>query len=130
MAVPSGYNVYKNNTVNYASKDQLLLMLVDGAVKYAKRAEIAIEKKDVKSAHDNLIRTQDIFTELMVTLNQDAGLWAKQLYKVYEFIKNKLVEANMKKDINVLREVLPLIDDVRDLWHETYEKAKASGHVK
>ena len=130
MAMQSGYNIYKNNTVNYASKDQLLLMLVDGAVKYAKRAEIAIEKKDVKSAHDNLIRTQDIFTELMVTLNQDAGLWAKQLYKVYEFIKNKLVEANMKKDINVLREVLPLIDDVRDLWHETYEKAKSSGHVK
>ena len=128
--VQNGYNVYKNNTVNYASKEQLLLMLVDGAVKYAKRAELAIEKKDVKTAHDNLIRTQDIFTELMVTLNQDAGLWAKQLYKVYDFIKAKLVEANLKKDINVLREVLPLIENVRDLWHETYDKAKASGHLK
>ena len=126
----NGYNVYKNNTVNYASKEQLLLMLVDGAVKYAKRAELAIAKKDVKTAHDNLIRTQDIFTELMVTLNQDAGLWAKQLYKVYDFIKAKLVEANLKKDINVLREVLPLIENVRDLWHETYDKAKASGHLK
>ena len=126
----NGYNVYKNNTANYASKEQLLLMLVDGAVKYAKRAELAIEKKDVKTAHDNLIRTQDIFTELMVTLNQDAGLWAKQLYKVYDFIKEKLVEANLKKDINVLREVLPLIENVRDLWHETYDKAKASGHLK
>lgn len=126
----NGYNVYKNNTVNYASKEQLLLMLVDGAVKYAKRAELAIEKKDVKTAHDNLIRTQDIFTELMVTLNQDAGLWAKQLYKVYDFIKEKLVEANLKKDINVLREVLPLIENVKDLWHETYDKAKASGHLK
>lgn len=126
----NGYNVYKNNTVNYASKEQLLLMLVDGAVKYAKRAELAIEKKDVKTAHDNLIRTQDIFTELMVTLNQDAGLWAKQLYKVYDFIKAKLVEANLKKDINVLREVLPLIENVRDLWHETYDKAKVSGHLK
>lgn len=126
----NGYNVYKNNTVNYASKEQLLLMLVDGAVKYAKRAELAIEKSDVKTAHDNLIRTQDIFTELMVTLNQDAGLWAKQLYKVYDFIKEKLVEANLKKDINVLREVLPLIENVRDLWHETYDKAKASGHLK
>lgn len=126
----NGYNVYKNNTVNYASKEQLLLMLVDGAVKYAKRAELAIEKSDVKTAHDNLIRTQDIFTELMVTLNQDAGLWAKQLYKVYDFIKEKLVEANLKKDINVLREVLPLIENVKDLWHETYDKAKASGHLK
>ena len=96
----NGYNVYKNNTVNYASKEQLLLMLVDGAVKYAKRAELAIEKKDVKTAHDNLIRTQDIFTELMVTLNQDAGLWAKQLYKVYDFIKAKLVAANLKTKFN------------------------------
>ena len=38
----SGYNAYKNNSVNYASKEQLLLMLVDGAVKYAKIGRVAI----------------------------------------------------------------------------------------
>ena len=119
-----GYNIYKDNSINFASKEQLLLMLVDGAVKYAKRAEIAIEKKDIKLAHESLIRTQDIFIELMSTLNREAGDWAVQLFRVYEFINNKLVEVNMKKDINMLREIIPLIQEIRDIWYEAYEKAK------
>lgn len=122
-----GYNIYKNNSVNFASKEQLLLMLVDGAVKYAKRAEIAIEKKDVKLAHESLVRTQDIFIELMSTLNRDAGEWAIQLFKVYEFINEKLIEVNIKKDLSLLREILPLIQEVRDIWYEAYEKAKKIG---
>jgi flagellar protein FliS len=77
-------------------------------------------------AHQNLIKTQDIFTELMVSLDWGAGDWAVQLYKVYQFIYDKLVEANLKKDINILHEVIPLIEDVRNLWYETYEKAKKS----
>ncbi len=122
-----GYNIYKDNSINFASKEQLLLMLVDGAVKYAKRAEIAIEKKDIKLAHESLIRTQDIFIELMSTLNREAGDWAVQLFRVYEFINNKLVEVNMKKDINMLREIIPLIQEIRDIWYEAYEKAKKIG---
>ena len=122
--VQNGFNVYKNYSVNYASKDQLLLMIVVGAVKFAKRAEIAINEKDIKSAHENLIKTQDIFIELMATLDQKAGDWAVQLFIVYQFIHDKLVEANLKKDIKILQEVLPLIEDIKDLWHETYEKAK------
>lgn len=130
MIPNNGYDVYKNNTVNYASKEQLLLMLVDGAVKFSKRAEIALNEKDIKASHDNLIRTQGIMSELMVSLDTSAGDWAKQLFKVYEFIKEKLVQANLKKDIKVLQEVIPLIEDVRDLWYETYNKAKASGEIK
>lgn len=130
MVSNNGYNVYKNNTVNYASKEQLLLMLVDGAVKFSKKAELALKEKNTKDSHENLIKTQDIITELMVSLDVDAGEWAKQLYKVYEFIKAKLIESNIKKDISILQEVIPLIEDVRDIWYETYNKAKASGEFK
>lgn len=123
----NGYDVYKNNSINYASKDQLLLMIVDGAVKFSKRAELAIKEKNIMKAHENLIKTQDIFMELMVSLDKGAGEWAQQLYKVYVFIHDKLIEVNLKKDIDILQEVIPLIEDVRNLWYETYEKAKGSG---
>lgn len=122
-----GYNIYKNNSINYASKEQLLLMLVDGAVKFSKRAEIAIEKNDVKMAHESLVRAQDIFIELMSTLNKGAGDWAIQLFKVYEFINNTLVKVNLKKDLKMLREILPLIEEIRDMWYAAYEKAKKIG---
>lgn len=121
---PNAYNVYKNNSVNYASKDQLLLMLVDGAVKFAKVGRQAIIDKDIPKAHNSLRRTQDIFVELMVSLDQTAGEWAVNLYKVYDFIRGKLVDANMKKSIEVMDEIIPLIEDINNMWHEAYEKSK------
>lgn len=121
---PNAVNVYKNNSVNYASKEQLLLMLVDGAVKFAKRAKEAINKKDIKNAHEYLTRTQDIFTELMISLDRNAGEWANNLFNVYEFIKNELFQINMEKNENRLDKLMPIIEDVRDTWHEAYKLSK------
>ncbi|WP_271811942.1 flagellar export chaperone FliS [Clostridium beijerinckii] len=120
----NGYNVYKNNSVNYASKEQLLLMLVEGAVKFCKIARQAIVDKDIKKAHDALVRTQDIFSELMVSLDTSAGEWAVQLLRVYTFIKDKLIEANMTKDLEIIDEILPLIEDINETWKEAYKRAK------
>ena len=120
----NGYNIYKTNSVNYASKDQMLLMLVDGAVKFAKIGRQAILDKDIQKAHNSLMRVQDIFTELIVTLDTDKAEWMKPLKEVYFFIKEKLVEANMSKKIETVDEVLPLIEEVRDLWHEAYKISK------
>lgn len=121
---PNAVNVYKNNSVNYASKEQLLLMLVDGAVKFAKRAKESINKKDIKNAHEYLTRTQDIFTELMISLDRNAGEWANNLFNVYEFIKNELFQINMEKNEDRLDKLMPIIEDVRDTWHEAYKLSK------
>lgn len=120
----NGYNVYKTNTVNYASKEQLLLMLVEGAVKFCRIARQAIIDKDIKKAHDSLVRTQDIFSELMISLDTTQGDWAVQLFKVYAFIKDKLVEANMSKNVEILNEMLPLVEDINETWQEAYRRAK------
>lgn len=120
----NGYNVYKNNSVNYASKEQLLLMLTEGAVKFCKIGRQAVVDKDVKKAHEALTRTQDIFTELMITLDTNAGEWAVQLYRVYDFIKEKLIEANMKKSLEIIDEILPLVEDINETWKEAYKRAK------
>lgn len=117
----NGFNAYKNNSVNFASKEQLLLMLLDGAVKFTKRGRLAIVDKDIQLAHNSLSRVQDIFTELRVTLDTNAGDWAKQIFNVYGFINEKLYEANIKKDEKIIDEVLPLIEEVREIWNEAYK---------
>lgn len=117
-------NAYKNNSVNYASKEQLLLMLVDGAVRFSKVAKEALENKNIQKSHENLVKVQDIFTELMVTLDRNAGDWAIQLYNVYDFIKTRLFEINLKKDAKMMEELMPVIESVRDTWHEAYEISK------
>lgn len=121
---PNAYNVYKNNSVNYASKDQLLLMLVEGAVKFIKISRQAILDKDVKKAHSSLMKTQDIFTELMISLDTTQADWTGDLMNIYAFIKEKLIEANMSKKIEVVDEVLPLIEDISNLWHDAYKESK------
>ncbi|MGO5065116.1 flagellar export chaperone FliS [Clostridium sp. LCP25S3_F8] len=125
MYTANAYNTYKNNSVNFASKDQLLLMLVDGAVKFSKIARQAMEDKDILKAHENLIKTQDIFYELMVTLDvNQGGQWAHQLMSIYEFIVIRLGEANIKKDTKIMDEVIPLIEDIRDTWYEAEKLSK------
>lgn len=125
MYAPNAYNAYKTNSVNYASKEQLLLMLLDGAVKFAKIGRQAIIDKDIKKSHENIVKTQNIFYELMTTLDvAKGGEWANSLMNIYDFIVRRLTDANIKKDAAIMDEVIPLIEDVRDTWNQAYKVSK------
>lgn len=112
------YSKYKENSITAASPEQLLIMLVDGAVKYTKVARLALLKGDKNRAHSELIRVQGIFGELIRTLDINSGDFAKELLTIYCCIRQKLIEANIKKDITLIDETLPLIESVRDTWYE------------
>ena len=71
-----------------------------------------------------MIRVQDIFTELIVSLDVEKAEWVKPLRDIYFFINEKLADANITKDVTKLDEVLGLIEEVRNLWHEAYKKSK------
>ena len=106
------------------SKEELLLMLVDGTVKYTNISKEALLNNDYLKAHNELVRVQNIFTELMTTLDQNAGQWAKDMYKVYDFVRYELSRANIRKDIQVIDSVLPVIEQIKDTWHEADKKSK------
>nr|WP_288525485.1 flagellar export chaperone FliS [uncultured Romboutsia sp.] len=124
MYTSNPYNIYKQNSVNMASSQQLLLMLLDGAVKYTKIAKMAILNKDIARAHKELVRVQDIFLELMITMDKNTK-YMEDLYNIYDFIKNELAKANIKKDITIIDNTLPLIEEIRDMWYEVDAKIKS-----
>ena len=124
MYTSNPYNIYKQNSVNMASSQQLLLMLLDGAVKYTKIARMAILNKDIARAHKELVRVQDIFLELMITMDKNTK-YMEDLYNIYDFIKKELVKANIKKDITIIDNTLPLIEEIRDMWYEVDAKIKS-----
>lgn len=125
MPNSAAYNIYKTNSINYASKDQLLLMLLNGAVKFSKIARQAMADKDIENAHKNIMKVENIFSELIATLDVKAGgKWAEDLESVYYFIIRRLTQANVKKDVKIMDEVLPLIEYVKDMWTEAYKTAK------
>ena len=124
MYTSNPYNIYKQNSVNMASSQRLLLMLLDGAVKYTKIARMAILNKDIAKAHKELVRVQDIFLELMITMDKNTK-YMEDLYNIYDFIKNELAKANIKKDITIIDNTLPLIEEIRDMWYEVDAKIKS-----
>ena len=124
MYTANPYNIYKQNSVNMASSQQLLLMLLDGAVKYTKIAKMAILNKDIARAHKELVRVQDIFLELMITMDKNTK-YMEDLYNIYDFIKNEPAKANIKKDITIIDNTLPLIEEIRDMWYEVDAKIKS-----
>ena len=130
MQSSNAYSTYKNNSVNYASKEQLLLMLLDGSVKFAKIARKGIQENNIVLAHENIIKAENIFYELILSLDvEKGGDWAVKLSQVYDFITRRLMEANLKKDIDILDEVIPLIEEIKNIWNEAYDISKGKKKI-
>ncbi|MED1791096.1 flagellar export chaperone FliS [Brevibacillus nitrificans] len=119
-------NPYMKNSIETASPSKLLLMLFDGAIKYTKLAIQATEKNNVQDAHRYNVRVQDIFDELMATLDFSYPI-SKELYSLYEYMNYRMAEGNMKKDVAPLNEVLAFLLEYKAVWAETALKEKAHG---
>jgi flagellar protein FliS len=122
------YDKYKNMQVQTATPGQLILMLYEGAIKFCKMSKKFIEEKNYMDANKYLIKTQDIVTELMISLDMKAGgEIARNLYSLYDYMLRRLLDANMKKDIEVVDEVQKMIEELKDAWAEALKK---TGGVK
>jgi flagellar protein FliS len=128
MAVPNPYQQYRQQQVNTASQEKLLLMLFDGAIRFCRSAVQALEEKQDEKAHTNLIKAQNIIEELISSLNFDYDI-AQNLYSLYDYLYIRLVEANMNKDSAIIEEALRFLTELRETWAEVAVKAR-EGMVK
>ncbi len=109
------YAQYANNKVLSASGPELTLMLYEGAIKFCNRAENAVEKKDIQDAHNNIRKVQNIVVYLRETLDMKYAT-AQDFDNIYAYLERRLVEANIRKDIEILKEVNKHLHSVRDTW--------------
>lgn len=124
MATQSGYQQYERNKIVTASPAELTLMLYEGAIKFANIAIMGIEKGDIQKAHNNIIKVQKIITEFQATLNHNYPV-SKDFDEVYAYIQHRLVEANVKKDKEIMEEVLGHLREMRNTWKEVMKSSKA-----
>ena len=117
MARPNAYAQYNNNKVMTASPAELTLMLYEGAIKFCNVAEKAIEENDVQKAHTNIIKAQRIIDYLRQTLDMKYPV-AQDFENIYSYLGTRLIQANMKKDVEILKEVNEHLHSVRDTWKE------------
>lgn len=124
----SAQQAYQQNQITTASPRELVLLLYNGGIKYLSLAKSAIEARDYEQAHRHLMRTQDILTELILGLNHEYEI-SKQLEALYTYMKDRLIMANMKKDISMIVEVLALFVEFRDTWKQAIEIVKNQSNV-
>ena len=123
MLANQGYAAYANNKIMTASPGELTLMLYEGAIKVCNIAIVAIEEKDVEKAHKNIVKVENIIEEFQSTLNRKYPV-AKDFDEVYSYLMRRLKEANIKKDKEILEEVLKHLRTMRDTWKEVMKLAK------
>lgn len=118
------YQIYKQTQVSTASQGELLLMLFDGAIRFAKQSQDLMAQGDLEGANSKLIRAQDIMAELILALDLNVGEIAHNLQQLYVYINDLLVQANIKKDPQVVDEALHLLTDLRDTWAQVVAQTK------
>lgn len=129
MANP--YNKYKQTSVLSASREQILLMLYEGAMKFTKLAIQAIENKQIAERGQNIIRAFDIILELQATLDHKVGgELAGQLEQLYVFMMDQYTKANIKGDAEPLRANLKVLENLYEGWKGAIDKMKKDNEHK
>ena len=126
-----GYGAYKKTSVNTASKEQILLMLYQAAIKNCKKAIDSIEAKDVAKKGEFIGKLQDIVIELNNSLDFEVGGdVATELSSLYDYMLFASTQANIKIDAEHLHSVLDILNTLYDGWKEAIKSLKADGQLE
>lgn len=126
MAIPVAYAQYNNSKVLTASPAELTLMLYEGAIKFCNISIMAVEKKDVQKAHTNIVKVENIVNYLQSTLDMKYPV-SQDFDRIYVYLQQRLTQANMKKDPEILNEVCEHLRSLRDTWKEVMAKSQHKG---
>ncbi len=120
------FNQYQDTQVATASREQILIMLYDGAIRFVRQAGFAIEDGDWGKKREGINKAIAIVSEFRNTLDhQIGGEIAANLDALYEYMLRELVKANAQNDLKALRVVEDLLSGLRDTWKQAIEIARA-----
>lgn len=134
MAYTNGLSAYRETRIRTASQGQLIVMLYDEAIK---QLDISLEQlQALKSAPEGrkdpgkieksgkaIVKTQEIITELMVSLDFEKGLdIAKNLFSLYSWFNQELLEANISQDVRRILIIRNMMNELRSAWNEIVGK--------
>lgn len=121
----AAYKKYKETSIQSASREKILIMLYEGAIKFTKLAIIAVEKNDIKGKCENIGRAYDIVLELNNTLDHKVGgEVAIRLEQLYQYMIEQYIKANTTNDVEALKTVQKLLETLHEGWVQAIQKLK------
>jgi len=113
----NGHERYLETAVETASPARLIVMLYDGAIRFINEAAYAMQQRDYETQNTKLQRAQKIVAELISSLDFDkGGEIAENLFRLYTYMYNQLVEANINDSRDRLEHVVHLLSELREAW--------------
>lgn len=128
-----GINAYKKGSLKQdiatADPHRLTLMLMQGALDRMAYAKGCIERKDLAGKSEHLSRVNAILINLRDTLDLDVGGdIAQNLYSLYEFMVQRLLDANVQNSLQIMDEVINLLLPIKTAWAGIPEDAKQEAY--
>ena len=111
--------IYQKNS------QELTSLLYEGLIDLLNKSIEDIKDKKYIDANKKLQKTNDILYRLGAGLNYEAGIIADQLDALYNFMAERVIEGNKKKDITIIQEVLSISERLASAWNEAM-KSKPS----
>jgi len=122
---PNAATAYKDTKILTASPAELTLMLYEGAIKFCNIALMAMENGETERVNRNIIKAEKIIIEFRSTLDFKYPI-AKDFDIIYDYIYRRLIDSNIRKDMDILKEAQGYIREMRDAWKEVMKLAKVT----
>jgi flagellar protein FliS len=127
MAAYSTAQRYQQAQLATVDRGRLLLLMFDGGLTFLARARGSLERNDLSGFAHQLARAQAVIAELMHTLDHKAGgEIAANLERLYQFMLEHLVDANLQKSVRHLEDVHRLLGIVAGAFQEILERGTPS----
>jgi flagellar protein FliS len=122
------YRQYQKTQVTTASREKILLMLYEGAIRFTRQAAVAMREKKIAEKGKYISKATAILSELMATLDfKSGGQLAADLENLYVFMIDKLIEGNIHNKVECLESVEKLLMTLYMAWKDVIENPRADG---
>jgi len=113
---------YLRNKILNASPMELIIILYEGAIAACARARELFGPGRRRDTCEALVRAQNMVRELRSSLDMSRGDIAAGLYRLYSYMIQRLVEANVRRKPEHIDEVLRILTELKRTWVEALEK--------
>lgn len=121
------YQKYQHNYVTSLTSGEQLVLLFEQVCLNISKGIHFIEKKNVAEAHNSIVKAENIFYYLIDNLDFNYPI-SNDLFSLYNYITDRLVQANLKKDAAILAEVQKISCGLRDTWREAERISRAGNN--
>jgi flagellar secretion chaperone FliS len=123
LAFSNPFQTYQKQAVSTSRPEELTYMLYQGLVKYIRIAKNSLENKNFEESNTYILRSQDILSELMITLKKGYPV-TDSLLSMYDYMKARLIQANINKDQQILEEVETYAVELSETWYNAMKEMK------